>query len=452
MSLSYVTNEGMLTGSHMSHFITPPPPVKDVCGEAAWCLSPTFVGNGHSIEDALLLNDTFLNQSIYSIDHVTEKAAPSSYDRAANILRREVLFGICIIGVIGNVLNLLFMTPRIVRGGNSMGRITQYSYAGMITLALSDLTFCILGSIPLVIDGLRRTVCHLSGSTVYHAYSIALYNLFVLESTWLTVAMAAGRYLAICHPFRAKQWIGMKMFWKSILMLTLLCIAFNIPRFWTYEIATYNCNGTVVYHLQHGYLKRHPTFETAYGWAYFVLGIVIPLVILTYCNIFLIKALRSINNNGPSMPAGLRNQESTRHITLTFVAIIIIYIILVTPAEVIGFIRKLIITRVKEKQKYNMLVDILNVLQALNFSMNFVVYCIINKSFRNSVLNTLKCIIRPGSQINNTDIYTSVTTNTTTMNGRQSFMLADHTPRASLVWIEEFLLTSTTGNSANECK
>ena len=358
------------------------------------------------------------------------------YGEASNILRTKVVVGICFLGLLGNSLNLLFMTPRIVRKGTSMGRITRYSYAGLITLAVSDLNFCIMGIIPIFIEDLRRTVCRLNFSVIYHVYSIALFNLFLLESTWLTVAMAAGRYLAICHPFRAKEWVGMKMFRRSIIVLTLICVIFNIPRFWTYDIETHNCNGTSVYRLQHGFLKKHHLFETVYQWMYFVLGIVIPLIILSYCNIFLIKALRSMSSNSPYMP-GSRGQESTQHITLTFVAIIIIYIILVTPSEIIGFLRKLIISNQnrEEREKYNLLVDIFNTLQAVNFSLNFIVYCIINRSFRQTVINTFKCLLHPGSYMAHKEgvsHYTSVTTNTT-VNGRQSFMLGPATPRASLI-------------------
>ncbi|ELU07219.1 hypothetical protein CAPTEDRAFT_190142 [Capitella teleta] len=406
MSVSHFTVQSSTLDTRM---VTNSPVLEEACIDAAWCLkeepeSLISYGNGSS--------------NLTEYDNSTPEV--SAYEKAAILLRTQAIVGICIIGLLGNILNLLFMTPRIIRRGGTMGRITQYSYAGMIALATSDFNFCLLGVIPLFIDDFRRSVCHLNFSMIYHVYNNALFNLFLLESTWLTVAMAVGRYLAICHPFRAKQWIGMKMFWRSIVVLTLLCVAFNIPRFWTYELVTYDCNGTTVYRLHHGFLKKRPLFETVYQWAYFVLGIVIPLITLSYCNIFLIKALRSINNNGPAMPAGARgNQESTRHITLTFVAIIIIYIILVTPSEILGFLRKHILTNQtgSNKEKYNLIVDISNTLQAVNFSLNFIVYCIINTSFRNSIINVFRCIFRPRAKMNNKDMYTSMATNSTMAGG-----------------------------------
>ena len=41
---------------------------------------------------------------------------------------------------------------------------------------------------------------NLSFQLLYRAYGAAIINNFMLSSTWLTVAMSFGRYLAVCHP------------------------------------------------------------------------------------------------------------------------------------------------------------------------------------------------------------------------------------------------------------
>ena len=38
--------------------------------------------------------------------------------------------------------------------------------------------------------------------------------------------------------------------------------------------------------------QEHKKAETAYYWLYFLLGILIPLILLAFCNAMLIKALR----------------------------------------------------------------------------------------------------------------------------------------------------------------
>ena len=40
---------------------------------------------------------------------------------------------------------------------------------------------------------------------LYRLYSNAVINTFIMTSTWLTVTMALSRFVAICHPLRARQ-------------------------------------------------------------------------------------------------------------------------------------------------------------------------------------------------------------------------------------------------------
>ena len=51
------------------------------------------------------------------------------------------------------------------------------------------------------------------------------------------------RYLAIVHPLRAREIIGMTFAKASIVCVFILCVAFNLPRFWNETIETMPCVG-----------------------------------------------------------------------------------------------------------------------------------------------------------------------------------------------------------------
>jgi len=58
-----------------------------------------------------------------------------------------------------------------------------------------------------------------------------LINTFQLSSTWLTVNMALGRYIAICHPLHARGYIRPRGTRIALLVILLASCVFNVPRF-----------------------------------------------------------------------------------------------------------------------------------------------------------------------------------------------------------------------------
>lgn len=60
----------------------------------------------------------------------------------------------------------------------------------------------------------------------------------------MTVSISSSRrYLAIVHPLRAREIIGMTFAKASIVCVFVLCVVFNLPRFWNETIETMECLG-----------------------------------------------------------------------------------------------------------------------------------------------------------------------------------------------------------------
>ena len=69
-----------------------------------------------------------------------------------------------------------------------------------------------------------------------------LINVFKVSSTWLTVNMAVGRYIAICHPLHARGYIGQRGTLIAVASIFFGSVVFNLPRFWHYQLAATPCH------------------------------------------------------------------------------------------------------------------------------------------------------------------------------------------------------------------
>ena len=203
-------------------------------------------------------------------------------------------------------------------------------------------------------------------------------------STWLTVMMAVSRYIAVCHPLHARSFISHRGTRVTIFAVWIGSLGVNVPRFWRYQPRTLPCRllglDVVVpagcqcfYYWKYphpGGLLLNSGFATAYRAVWATVAIFVPLVALIICNWCLVKALRrssamqqrfcrvsstasarvtlaestatgSLRNRNDSVfagPGSLRTPTTAGHrITPTLVALVVLFIVLVGPSEILTF-------------------------------------------------------------------------------------------------------------------
>ena len=235
---------------------------------------------------------------------------------------------------------------------------------------------------------------------VFMTYGSALINTFILTSTWLTVTMATSRYLAICHPFRSRYIVGLTGTRVSITVVFLLCLLANIPRFFEYYIEWVPCTDQSVRLIRNfGFMMSNKRARAVYMWIYFSVGIFLPLTTLAFCNICLVRALKESSRLRRRCRVPAAHVDSNYRITSILVTIVVMYITLVSPAEIALFIDEQLkqgIYRTVPADNENtfsamsMVVEATNVLQTVNFACNFVLYFVLNIHFR-KVLKDLIC-------------------------------------------------------------
>ena len=178
----------------------------------------------------------------------------------------------------------------------------------------------------------------------------------------------------------------------AIFVLAVVC---NLPRFWKETIDTIACVGDwSVYLRWKGVFHGRPVLFLAYSSAYFLVGTVVPFSALVFCNARLISALRRSLQHERDLGqqnARCMDESGISRITLTLVLIVAMYMVLVVPVEVSIFVRHVAVQSPSITTSYNLVLAVLNVMQACNFAFHFVLYCIVNVHFRQTVKHVFKC-------------------------------------------------------------
>ena len=205
----------------------------------------------------------------------------------------NVFLPVCLFGIGGNLLNFVVLSQKSLT--YMMERMEKSAHYGLIALAVSDLFVCV-AALPSVFYGTGKTnggFAHASFDfrLVHKLYGNAVINTFMLSSTWLTVTIAVSRYIAICHPLRARQVIGNTFTVASLVAVFVVSVLFNVPRFLCQEPKSVDRGGRVYFAFP-GPLTRHRAVQVTYLWTYFTVGIIVPLCVLVFCNCHLIKTLR----------------------------------------------------------------------------------------------------------------------------------------------------------------
>ncbi|RUS70629.1 hypothetical protein EGW08_021605, partial [Elysia chlorotica] len=266
-------------------------------------------------------------------------------------------------------------------------------------------------------------------------------TIFIISSTWLIVVMAAERYIAVCHPLRARKLISLRRTRTSIVLVFVTCALTTIPIFLEKRIEPCLADGRRVLVVR----KRSEQSVTLRRILWSLFFDFIPCAALVYFNLCLIVQIRrakrlreqmtpqrssllrwtagsatssskakrtdrTLNTQasvataaeldtlkGQGGGSGGTNQRSVRgrrpsdsalnSVTATLVAVVILFLVLVSPSELLKFSISYIGASACQEQ---MVWYVTNFMQVLNFSLNFVLYCAVNKTFRHT-LHGLVC-------------------------------------------------------------
>ena len=130
--------------------------------------------------------------------------------------------------------------------------------------------------------------------------------------------------------------------------------------------------------------------KIAFTYLWSVLGFLLPVITLAYCNIHLVRALRESRRIRRLYRCTTTRATSCgSRVTPTLVAVVCMYILLISPAELLQFYYYAV--QQESVELFNTAIVATNVLQTMNFAFNFVLYCIVNVHFRETCKELVYC-------------------------------------------------------------
>ena len=264
---------------------------------------------------------------------------------------------------------------------------------GMMALAASDFLFCVVtiaGTyLPPQLTFYKKDFIY-----YYTLYGNFIQNTLIKTSTWFTVILAVSRYVVVSNPIRARQYMRCIHTVIAILTCTMIWTLLHIPLTYYWKVIVIHCPVPTKYFLISGTFVKNNILNSIFTNIWGIFGFFIPMIILAYCNLKLIHSLHlsgQIRKQKQEGQKRMTNNNTQKLLTVTLVSIVCMFFILVLPSELVYFYGQ--ITQLNSySQTFRVLTLTSNLFQAINFSMNFVLYCFVNRYFRKTIRNWLSML------------------------------------------------------------
>jgi hypothetical protein len=335
--------------------------------------------DGHLANTTMAAENTSFNPLADDDDNSSEKVSELDC-RNFLFITYVVVFGlICIFGLIGNSLS--FMVLQWEKHGHVATFLLQVM-ALIDNLFLMTTGFSQIYSAIVTYFGLSDTVGPFIQMLVW-----PLVHTTQLGTVWITVLIAFNRYIAICKPFRAPQLCTMSRVRIQVVVMVVLCVVYCIPRFFEFRVIYIydpEVNKTIPIANSTG-LLRNKYYNYIYENGLYTLFVFLaPLVILVVLNAGLMQELwrarqRAIQRQ---LPAFMTAEDHENNLTLVMIVIILIFLMCQTPALINNLMFVLNSSGYVCGKAYFYYYHISNLLVSANSAVNFIIYCIFRKQFR----------------------------------------------------------------------
>ncbi len=313
------------------------------------------------------------------MDNVTTELSPH-YVTTKVAVDVYVILPLCVFGITGNIMSVL-----VLGKDHTMKRTTGFL---LQMLALADalyLTTCLFFQTLKTITVFTDWVATLQDYWPWmEPYVMPCASIAQTAGVWLVLAVTADRYIAICRPLHAPQYSTISRVRKIVLVIWIVAILYNIPRFFEREVKVVLNNQTNVTELQvkKTPLREDPTYFLVYKTClFFVVRVFIPLSGLAFFNTRLIQAIKTSSK----MQKKSRDSQWKEKHTLTLVVVVIVFAICETPDFLLRLWLALgeYIPGLPHDMNVLLHINIVtNLLLTINSCINFIIYALIGKKFR----------------------------------------------------------------------
>ena len=214
----------------------------------------------------------------------------------------------------------------------------------------------------------------------------AFMSLFTLQNcTYLTVAMTIDKYIAIKWPHRAATYsTPRRTKWIVVGLYATVCL-YNIPHPYLSSVVGGQCFNFGI----------RSVFSRVYSWLSFVVNAIIPFTLLIHMNYVIVKTVRishKMHRSNGKVTRHSTAETAEKQLTIMLFLVTTLFLILLCPTY-IRFIYLLFAKIDTPFQYANSMIffQISSKLYTTNSGINFFLYCISGKKFRNDLKEILCC-------------------------------------------------------------
>ncbi|KAL3863452.1 hypothetical protein ACJMK2_005206 [Sinanodonta woodiana] len=312
---------------------------------------------------------------------------------------------VCVLGIMSNIANIVVLTQANMTTSSNV-ILTWLAVADLFTMIEYfpfSLQFYIFKPRDLTFHETREYgwICYL----LFHAnFSIAMHSIAI----WLTIALAIFRFLYIMFPVRGSAYCSVKNAKIVILIIYVSAVIVCIPNYISYnyqekivnrtDVVTNTTYSEIIYDVKHRNEGPYRAlFDTNY-WLQSMLIKLIPCALLTVLTICLITGMQRAYIKRKALKSAGRKDDADKHhetarTTGMLLAVVILFLITELPQGILTML--MIFLPAIQREVYNPLGDLLDIMALLNNSINFVLYCSMSKQFRDTFVQTFcKCFAK----------------------------------------------------------
>jgi hypothetical protein len=305
------------------------------------------------------------------------------------------IFAITPTSIIGVILNaiILFVLRKVQKQTIATSAFLLRMLAGCdIFFLLCCLVFFFIRHIVVYVNH-RTTIFtrgdnYIGGDIFY--WSLPWYFSSLQARNSLIVLITLERFLHIVFPLWARTHCTESHFGKAVAFVICLSLACNMPRYWSLEFVDVNnpCTGFPEIRI-----KGKPWQGTYDGYLYLFGMVLLPLLLVYLMNVVLIVSLRKAIRRRTMMTTGEKGGEqedrANRQATLMVISILVVFTLCETPATVDRLAGMAGLQLFSDRRYHAHFRKFALFLIVVDSTMNFVAYCVSNRTFRRNFLSMI---------------------------------------------------------------
>ncbi len=288
---------------------------------------------------------------------------------------------IFILGIVGNTLTILVMRRKRLRGSTACVYLPLIAFFDSLALIFGMIPEWIEASFKYKFKEIHPATCKFEKFSFYTCADVAI---------WLLVAFNLDRFVAVCFPLKRTKICVNRRAWIIAAGLLLLGFIKNFPVFWTRGYQKFDDGYETNCGRPHEYFEKYVR-----PWIAFTCVSLIPFIFITTFNagiIYTLVHLRDITSsdikiNNVCTQTDVRNRRFSQT-TIMCIGVSVLFLLTVVPSMILNIGNAY--WSKGGNDAYDIAKAVNNIIVYLNHSLNFFLYCLTGRRFRQELVAMCK--------------------------------------------------------------